>query len=339
MSSLEPTLTIAIPTVNRLALLKTALATALAQTVPVEIVVSDNGSTDGTDTYLSETAFPGNVRRFRHATTMPVQHHGAFLLSQVCTEWVVFLSDDDSLEPAFAARVEGLIRERPNVALVYTGCDIYFGNVALPAKVGPRFESAANFFFGFMEGERNICLCSTAFRAREYRTIGQQPASVLIGDMYYWTRMLNRGGVVGCVDERLAHYSFYGPGVATETNRTPVLRWARESEELASVMSACILADPAFAERGGEVARARARFLARATSLQFVFVALRGASRFALLRLLLHLAPVVFGDSAGVGRALAAILAPRWILERAMLAQARRSARQRTRSRTGPAPC
>jgi hypothetical protein len=329
LSSIKPALTIAIPTLNRLSLLKTALATALAQTAPVEIIVSDNGSTDGTDSYLRSISLPGHVRRFRHETTMPVQQHGTFLASQVRTEWIVFLSDDDSLEPNFAARVGELISEKPDVTLVYTGCHTHFGNVAVPAKVGPKFESAADFLFGFMAGERNICMCSTAFRTSEYRAIGQQPASVLIGDMYYWTRMLENAGLVGCVDEILAHYFFYQRGLATETNRTSVPEWARESKELASVMSACILADPAFARRDGEVARMRAKFLARTTSLQFVFVALRGARRFELLRLLFQLAAVVSGDGAGLMRTLAAILAPRGMLERAMFAQARRLARQR----------
>src|SRR6266404_2674065 len=87
-------LTIAIPTVNRLQLLKQALASALAQTAPVEIIVSDNGSTDGTEAYLASLTPPPNLRLFRHASTMSVQRHGEFLVSQLQTEWVLFLSDD-----------------------------------------------------------------------------------------------------------------------------------------------------------------------------------------------------------------------------------------------------
>src|SRR4051794_23285598 len=105
LNSLAPVLTIAIPTVNRLELFKRALASALAQTVPVEIIVSDNGSSDGTLAYLGSLELPANVRRFRHCRTMPVQEHSWFLQSQIQTEWVVFLSDDDSLQPEFSACV------------------------------------------------------------------------------------------------------------------------------------------------------------------------------------------------------------------------------------------
>ena len=99
MSGSRPTLTIIIPTVNRLALMKKALASVLAQTVPVEVIVSDNGSSDGTEAYLPSLDLPPHVRRFRHAPTMPIQRHGGFLVSQLTTEWAVFLSDDDYLEP------------------------------------------------------------------------------------------------------------------------------------------------------------------------------------------------------------------------------------------------
>jgi glycosyltransferase involved in cell wall biosynthesis len=138
-------LTIVIPTVNRLALLKKALASVLAQTVPVEIIVSDNGSSDGTETFLPSLDLPNNVRRFRHEPTMTVQRHGAFLVSMIDTEWTVFLSDDDFLEPEFAAGVLELDRAMPQLALIYTGCDMVFGDVALPAAVGPRFEDVPDF--------------------------------------------------------------------------------------------------------------------------------------------------------------------------------------------------
>ena len=332
MNSALPALTIAIPTVNRLDLLKRALASALAQTVPVEVIVSDNGSSDGTDAYLASLQLPANVRRFRHTTTMPVQRHGTFIISNVRTEWVVFLTDDDNLEPEFAAGVVQLIEERPDVALVYTGCDLYFGDTAVPAKVGPRFESAADFFFRFMDGKRNICLCATAFRARDYRSIGQQPESCVIGDMYYWTRVLAAGGTVGCVVKRLSNYFFYWPGISTETNRTPVPLWTRESQQLAAIMCASILADGGTTYSPSDVERVRAKFLALTTSNQFAWNALRGAGKLELLCSLASVAGIVFGDVGAPVRAIGAILLPRVILERRVLAHGRRLSRAAGRS-------
>ncbi len=129
-------MTIVIPTLDRLELAKQALASALAQTVPVEIILSDNGSSDGTDAYFRGMSFPANVRYFHRGTTIPVQEHGAFLLAQVTTDWAVFLSDDDELEPAFAEACLRLIEERPDVAFVYTAAYLIYDGVKRPGISG-----------------------------------------------------------------------------------------------------------------------------------------------------------------------------------------------------------
>jgi hypothetical protein len=324
----QPLLTIVIPTVNRLALLKRAISSALAQTVPVEIIISDNGSTDGTDTYLHALPVAENMKRFRHAQTIPVQQHAAFLLPQVETEWLVFLSDDDSLAPEFSARVIQAVKARPEVALVYTGCDLHFANVTVPATIGPEFESSSDFFFEFMDGKRNICMCATAFRVSDLRAIGPQPADILIGDMYYWTRVLANGGAIGCVDAHLADYYFYQPGMRTETNSNKVLAWASESRELASFMCDRILADPTSGRSPAQVERVRRKFLALTASNQFAWNALRGASRIGLLKSFAVLLPTVFGDWTAPARAVGALVLPRSLLEWRILAHARRLSRR-----------
>ena len=73
MSKMTPRLTIAIPTVNRAELLGRAIESALAQTSPdVEVIVSDNGSTDDTPAvvkrYAGRSAGRG-LRTFRHPST------------------------------------------------------------------------------------------------------------------------------------------------------------------------------------------------------------------------------------------------------------------------------
>jgi len=320
-----PQLTIVIPTLNRLELMKRALDSALAQTAEIDVIVSDNGSSDGTADYLASLDLPSHVRRFRHETTMPIQEHVAFQFDQVLTPWSVFLSDDDYLEPRFAERVLALIELQPDVNLVYTGCGVIYGDIVAPAKVGPTLEEAADFFLGFMEGGRHICLCATAFRMADLRAVGRQPTSVVIGDMYYWTRILAPGGLVGCVDERLSNYTFYRPKRSSETNRTSVDAWVRESVELADRMSATVEArDPSQAARAR---RARSRFLARTVSNQMTWNALAGWSRASMLRSLPHFIPLFGRDLMAAMQACAAAVLPRAVLERLMLLYASRLAR------------
>src|SRR6185437_11351056 len=102
---MPPRLTIAIPTVNRAGLLGRAIESALAQTsTDIEILVSDNGSTDGTPQVIARYAGQG-IRTFRHERTMPAERHGEFVINQAQGEFFLGLSDDDYLEPQFAAKV------------------------------------------------------------------------------------------------------------------------------------------------------------------------------------------------------------------------------------------
>ncbi len=320
-------MTIVIPTVNRLGLFRKALASALAQTVPVEIIVSDNGSSDGTEVVLPSLDLPANVRRFRHAPTMPVQDHGWFLISQVRTEWTVFLSDDDFLEPGFAAGVVELIDEKPDVAFVYTGCDLFYADVAVPGHVGPRFENAPDFLFNFMDGKRNISMCATAFLTQGLRDAGRQPDNVLIGDMYYWTKALESGGVVGCDDRHLSNYFFYRPGMTSETSRNNVINWARESREVATRMRSLILADPRNTHDKASVDRLATKFLSLTVSNQFAWNALRGAGKGTLIRSFFRLAWIILRNVHAIVRVGGVIVLPRSVVEDRVLAHARRQAR------------
>lgn len=325
-------LTIVIPTLNRLELLKRALESVLAQTVEIEIIISDNGSSDGTAAYLDSLELPSQVRRFRHDTTMPVQEHAAFQFDQVRTPWAVFLSDDDFLEPQFAKRILALIEQQPDVKLVYTGCRMIYGDIAAPAKVGPALEEATDFFLGFMEGGRNICLCATAFRMGDLRAVGRQPPSVVIGDTYYWSRILTPGSLVGCIDEQLSNYTFYRPRRSSETNRTSVDAWASESVELADRMCAAIQArDPS---RVARARRARADFLALTVSNQMTWNLLAGGARGGVLRSLLAFAPLFARNFRAAVQACAAAVMPRPALERLMLLYARRLAFRRAKAAT-----
>lgn len=316
-------ITIVIPTLNRLELVKQAITGALAQTVPVEIIVSDNGSIDGTDIYFREQTLPQNVRYFHFDTTIPVQNHGAFLRDKVLTDWVVFLSDDDELEPTFAERCLELIERYPDLIFVYSGAYLIYHDVLRPGKFGPEVETAANFLFNFMRGQRNICMCATLFRIADMRAIPPQPPDRFIGDMYYWVRLLSQGGKIGCVGQHLSKYFFYRPQMTNETGRTNVLQWHSETHELAHLMAETILADPAYASNGALVHRIAARYVALSTILQVVWNALRNVPRKSLLSSLLYLAPSLCQDKQSTFACLvygvSALILPRPLLLKAVL--------------------
>jgi glycosyltransferase involved in cell wall biosynthesis len=96
-----PLVTAVIPTRNRVAMLAQALAGVLGQQdVPFEVVVVDEGSTDGTAAFLARlAAADGRVRVVAHAEPrgLPAARNAGVQVAE--GRWVAFCDDDDLWAP------------------------------------------------------------------------------------------------------------------------------------------------------------------------------------------------------------------------------------------------
>lgn len=86
--------TVVIPTRNRLGMLAQTLHTVLEQTVPLEVVVVDEGSTDDTPAWLAAHADP-RVRTVRHDDPRGLSEARNAGIEAADTPWVAFTDDDD----------------------------------------------------------------------------------------------------------------------------------------------------------------------------------------------------------------------------------------------------
>ncbi len=116
-----PRLSLCIPTYNRAPLLRQALEAVMAQitqdlAASVEVVVSDNASTDGTPAVLSEmaAAYPHvRLRPHRQPQNRGPDANIYETVKRASGDFCYILSDDDVLLPGAVARLLGLMGEHP----------------------------------------------------------------------------------------------------------------------------------------------------------------------------------------------------------------------------------
>ena len=321
-------LTIAIPTINRAYCLKRAIDSALAQTSPdVEVLVSNNASTDGTRAMLDALVASRPDSRLRvvhHEERLHAAVHGAFLMTEARGSHFVGLSDDDWLEPEFAAEVLSLFARDPKLTFAYTRCWMHLDDLVIPSLTGPEAEASIDFLDAYLAGRRQIFWCACVARVADLRRLGPQPIDRNIGDMYFWTKLALEGPV-GCVDRHLSHYSYMTDNFSIGI---PAVEWAEETALLVGEMVSGLRRLGVSEQRMAGIEAEGRRYLARSTANQFALNAQRGATKRALLGSLRSCWRHLSGDPlTAAPRVAAAMLLHRKALRPLMHAAAARRAK------------
>jgi hypothetical protein len=210
---------------------------------------------------------------------VPIQQHARLQHGWLESEWTVFLSDDDYLEPTFVEELTASLERHPSAALLYSRARVHMWDVEYDGMTGPSLENGWEFLLAFLEGRREPCWCAMALRTADLRDIGPLPDRLHIGDMYYWVRIADRGDVA-CVSRPLAHYLQIREVVDNATSRATLREWLAESEDLADRMCETIRRRGGDQAPGaGRLARMRRTFLATTAANQIIWNVMGGRPR------------------------------------------------------------
>jgi hypothetical protein len=115
-----PLVSVGIPTYNRVDLLRRAVASVLHQDHPaIELVISDNGSTDGTATFCRELAAQHpNVLVLVNDTNLGATENFNRVRAASTGSMFMWLGDDDRLDTNYVAACVTALQIRPDAALV-----------------------------------------------------------------------------------------------------------------------------------------------------------------------------------------------------------------------------
>ncbi|MEO5369813.1 MAG: glycosyltransferase family 2 protein [Magnetococcus sp. DMHC-1] len=310
----HPRVSIVIPTLNRSSLVGRAIASALSQSYQdLEIIVSNNGSTDDTREVMGRFEDP-RLRIFHRDVTIPACEHGNFLISQARGDFFIGLSDDDYLEKDFIAKCVAHFDTYPNLSFVYTGCWIYYNDLATRALTGPLVESGVDFMAAVFAGQRDVCWCACVVRTSHLRTIGEIPPGNLFGDMFYWTRMAFMGNI-GCIPEPLSNYIAFNSNWVNVSTGVSILEWAKESQKIINEAYHVVCQFDPTRQNISRIRHDADAYVARSVAKRFVLKAINGGKSRELLYSLLPTLPYLrygsFNDLKGV---VAALLLPRKLL-------------------------
>jgi glycosyltransferase involved in cell wall biosynthesis len=133
-----PLVSVGIPTFNRAAMLKRSIESVLSQDYEkIEIIVSDNASTDDTQAVCHEVRknYP-NVKYIKQSNNIGPTANFADVLKRASGEYFMWLGDDDWIDPSYVSHCVSLLIADSDLALV-SGSAIYYRNglKAYPGRV------------------------------------------------------------------------------------------------------------------------------------------------------------------------------------------------------------
>ncbi len=170
-----PLITIGIPTYNRArSYLPETLESALAQTYPkIEVVVSDNGSTDDTQAVVESYDDP-RIRYFKQEPPVTPNDNFNSCLQQARGAYFLLLHDDDKIDPDFVETGLQAAQYQTHFGIIRTGVRIINPNGMVIGETRSRIAGAdtAEFFLGWFENRTSIYLCNTLFNTPGLKEIG-----------------------------------------------------------------------------------------------------------------------------------------------------------------------
>lgn len=123
---IKPLVSVGIPTRNRAALLKESLRTICAQDYsPLEILISDDASTDGTEELCRAIAgMDPRVRYVRHAKPLGLYGNHNWCINESQGQFLCLFHDDDLHHPQLISESMALLLRHPEVGIVCSNWEL-----------------------------------------------------------------------------------------------------------------------------------------------------------------------------------------------------------------------
>lgn len=266
---MKPRVSVIIPTYNSERYIDAAIKSVLSQThAPAEIIVVDDGSTDGTAVALQPYRELIRYVHQKNSGEPAARNRG---LREAGSEYIAFLDADDVWHPNKLELQMAYFEAHPDCAFVYTDMSTFDESGTIDASMKERFQMKLQegwifeaLFMRTLFGSGSVVL-----RKECFEKVGHFDESFLIGSDYEMWLRISRVFQAGFVDKPLLLYRQH-PGMSTRglgramRNGVP---WEVE------VLNKVLEMDPAILQQLGEsrVNRRMSRPYANQAHIRFRF--------------------------------------------------------------------
>jgi len=207
-----PKVSIIIPTYNRAKYLQQAIESAFAQDYPnLEVIVSDNASTDETPEVVKKYMVDPRFKYFRNEKNLGIAGNWRRALYEYATgDWALILSDDDYLiDKYYISKAINLAKIDDEIVIVHANQKSYLEDTGIiigTKKNLPNIVSGLWMFKNFNKGNITFNLLTVIFnvnKARELQFFYHE--TILYYDWLYLLK-LSLIGKVGFINEFVGVY-------------------------------------------------------------------------------------------------------------------------------------
>ena len=193
MSS-DPLVSICIPTYNNAAMLREAIASALAQTYrSIEVIVSDNASTDDTASVVA-TIRDSRLRCSRNTTNLGMVANFRCALAESRGRYVCLLSSDDLMDPGFVEWAVDALEGDPEAMFAFAGIRFVGARQGEVVWPFPSCMAGREFILRSLRRAQNLVhMCGAMARRDWVERMGLEDLTFF--DWTLWLRLASHGNV------------------------------------------------------------------------------------------------------------------------------------------------